>query len=155
VIRLGAVMGAAVKDMRGETYPLESGYGLYPTSGASDDYAYSRHFTDPGKTQVPGFTIECGKTFQPTWTEAEHVIREVSAALLAFAVEVTEASAAVTAVRGKDIALVRQLPGWGSIPVAFSRGGGNWDITNGPAGPDFIPSWAPTPGVRLVSGDYR
>ena len=53
-----------------------------------------------------------------------------------------------------DIALVRQTPGWASIPIAFARGDGNWDITNG-AAPDFIPSWAPTPGVRVVSGDYR
>ena len=153
VIQLGAVMSAAVEDVRGETYPVEPAYGLYPTSGASDDYAYSRHFADPGTPQVLGFTIECGKSFQPTWTEAEHVIREVSAALLAFAVEVAEASAS-TAVRGKDVALVRQLPGWATIPVAFSRGDGTWDITNG-AAPNFIPSWAPTPGVRVVTGDFN
>ncbi len=30
-----------------------------------------------------------------------------------------------------DIALVRQTPGWGSIPVAFANGDGTWNITNG------------------------
>jgi hypothetical protein len=54
-----------------------------------------------------------------------------------------------------DIALVRQTPGWASIPVAFANGDGTWNITNDDAGPDFIPSWANQPGVRLVPGDYK
>ncbi|MFH8253250.1 hypothetical protein ACH3VR_22985, partial [Microbacterium sp. B2969] len=52
-------------------------------------------------------------------------------------------------------ALVRQTPGWGSIPIAFANGDGTWNITNGAAGPDFIPSWANQPGVRLVPGDFN
>ncbi|MBB2924639.1 S8 family serine peptidase [Cellulomonas cellasea] len=54
-----------------------------------------------------------------------------------------------------DIALVRQTPGWGSIPVAFANGDGTWTVTNGPAGPDFIPTWANQPGVRVVTGDFN
>lgn len=111
VIELGTIMAGAVKDVRGETYPVEPAYGLYPTSGASDDYAYSRRFADPSKPEVLGFTIECGRSFQPTWAEAENVIREVSAALLAFTVEIAEASPASRSVVGKDIASVRQTPG--------------------------------------------
>ena len=57
--------------------------------------------------------------------------------------------------RGRDIALVRQTPGWGSIPIAFANGDGTWNITNGAAGPDFIPAWANQPGVRLVPGDFN
>ena len=53
-----------------------------------------------------------------------------------------------------DVALVRQTPGWASIPVAFSNGDGTWNITNGPA-PQFIPDWAHQPGVRVVSGDFN
>jgi hypothetical protein len=53
-----------------------------------------------------------------------------------------------------DIALVRQTPGWATIPIAFSQGDGTWQITN-KAAPDFIPSWASTPGARIISGDYR
>jgi thermitase len=53
-----------------------------------------------------------------------------------------------------DIALVRQTPGWASIPIAFAKGDGTWDITNGGA-PQFIPEWAHQPGVRLVSGDFN
>ena len=53
-----------------------------------------------------------------------------------------------------DIALVRQTPGWGSIPVAFANGDGTWNITNGAVG-DFITSWANQPGVRVVAGDFN
>ena len=56
--------------------------------------------------------------------------------------------------QGGDIALVRQTPGWATIPIAFSNGDGTWNITNGPA-PDFIPSWANQPGVRVVTGDFK
>ena len=66
--------------------------GLYPTSGASDDYAFSRHFADNTKTKVYGFTIECGRSFQPTWDEAEDVIREVCAGLIAFCLAAAEYS---------------------------------------------------------------
>ncbi|HWO62623.1 MAG TPA: M14 family zinc carboxypeptidase, partial [Umezawaea sp.] len=91
ITALSRRMHDAVKAVRDDDYPVEQAYGLYPTSGASDDYAFSRHFTDPTKTKVHGFTIECGHTFQPTWTEAEHVIREVSAAALALALAVPAA----------------------------------------------------------------
>jgi murein tripeptide amidase MpaA len=82
-------MNDAVKAVRGIDYGVEQGYGLYPTSGASDDYAFGRHFADPSKTKVYGFTVECGHSFQPTWSEAEEVIREVSAGLIAFCLEVS------------------------------------------------------------------
>jgi murein tripeptide amidase MpaA len=81
---LGTRMNDAVKAVRGIEYGVEQAYGLYPTSGASDDYAFSRHIADPSKTKVYGFTIECGSSFQPTWSEAEEVIREVSAGSMAF-----------------------------------------------------------------------
>ena len=64
------------------------------------------------------------------------------------------AAVVAAAVRSKDIALVRQEPGWGSIPVAFAKGDGTWNITNG-AAPTFIGSWANTPGVRVVAGDFN
>ena len=48
-----------------------------------------------------------------------------------------------------------QTPGWGSIPIAFANGDGTWNITNSPAGPDFIPSWANQPWVQLAAGSYK
>ncbi len=53
-----------------------------------------------------------------------------------------------------DVALVRQTPGWDTIPVAFSNGDGTWNVTNGGA-PEFIADWAHQPGVRLVAGDFN
>ena len=49
--------------------------------------------------------------------------------------------------------LVRQTPGWHTIPVASSNGDGSWTITNGEAAP-FIggDEWASGPGVELLTG---
>jgi murein tripeptide amidase MpaA len=85
VTGLSGIMDAAIAGVRGTVYGHQQAYGLYPTSGASDDYAFSRAFARPDLTKVYGFTIECGSSFQPPWTEAEAVIREVSAGLIAFA----------------------------------------------------------------------
>ncbi|VVP60030.1 hypothetical protein PS850_06157 [Pseudomonas fluorescens] len=82
---LAGCMNDAVRNVRNLDYGVEQSYSLYPTSGASDDYAFSRSFADPSKAKVYGFTVECGTSFQPTWAEAENVIREVSAGLIAFA----------------------------------------------------------------------
>lgn len=81
---LGTIMNDAIKAVRNINYGVEQAYSLYPTSGASDDYAFSRHFSDSGKTKTYGFTVECGSSFQPSWDEAENVIKEVSAGLIAF-----------------------------------------------------------------------
>jgi murein tripeptide amidase MpaA len=103
-------MHDAVRAVRGDDYTVEQAYGLYPTSGASDDYAFSRHAVSSVLGKVYGFTIECGHTFQPPWSEAEHVIREVSSALVALfaAVSTVPPLSAPTAASG--IALVRQSP---------------------------------------------
>ncbi len=81
---LGNRMNEALKAVRGENYGVEQAFGLYPTSGASDDYAFSRHFSEPSKNKVYSFTVECGHSFQPPWMEAKEVILEVSAGLIAF-----------------------------------------------------------------------
>lgn len=89
---LSAQMNQAIKQVRGDDYGVEQAYGLYPTSGASDDYALARHRADPMKGKIYGFTIECGHTFQPAWSEAENVIREVSSGLIAFSIAVAAAA---------------------------------------------------------------
>jgi murein tripeptide amidase MpaA len=86
-------MKDAVREVRGDDYGVEQAFGLYPTSGASDDYAFSRHFADPLKPRIYGFTVECGHSFQPTWSEAEEVIREVSAGLIALCLEASASAA--------------------------------------------------------------
>lgn len=51
-----------------------------------------------------------------------------------------------------DLALSGGL-GWSTIPVAFSAGQGTFTLTNLPA-PSFA-SWASTPGVRIIPGDFN
>ena len=81
---LGAEMKDAIRTASGTAYDLEQSFSLYPTSGVSDDYAYSRHLVDSAKGKILSFTVECGRSFQPSWQEAEDVIREVCAGLIAF-----------------------------------------------------------------------
>ena len=83
---IATTVAKAVRDVRGEEYAVSPSFELYPTSGASDDYAYSRHFVDQTKGKILSFTVECGGSFQPSWQEAEEVIREVCAGLIAFCI---------------------------------------------------------------------
>ena len=90
--KLGATVNQAISAASGTGYDLEQSFSLYPTSGASDDYAYSRHFVQGANSKILSFTIECGRSFQPPWAEAENVIREVCAGLIALCVEVAAPS---------------------------------------------------------------
>lgn len=81
---VGASMTEAIGAASGAAYDFGQSFLLYPTSGASDDYAYSRHFVDGTKDKILSFTVECGQSFQPSWQEAEEVIREICAGLVAF-----------------------------------------------------------------------
>jgi hypothetical protein len=49
--------------------------------------------------------------------------------------------------------LIRQISGWGSIPIASALAGGNWRITNPGVG-DFA-TWAATSGVQPLVGDFN
>ena len=88
--RMSDLMANEIAKVRGDVYDVSPSFSLYATSGASDDYAYSRHRANPALPKVLGFTIECGHDFQPEWSEAEAVIREVSAALARLAVDVSK-----------------------------------------------------------------
>jgi murein tripeptide amidase MpaA len=53
-------MGNAMDASTGRHYEVTQSAYLYPTSGASDDYAYSRHFVDGTKEKIHGYTVEFG-----------------------------------------------------------------------------------------------
>jgi len=74
----------AITAVRGRNYTAEPSYGLYPTSGASDDYVYARHWENPAKGKTYGFVIEWGTRFHPQWSEMELIIDDISAALVDF-----------------------------------------------------------------------
>ena len=86
----GNDMGAAIGGVRGETYAVAQSFFLpswgstYPTSGASDDWAASRYFSDSTKKKVRSYTIEFNrvKTFFPTWAEMQSIILDVDAGLV-------------------------------------------------------------------------
>jgi murein tripeptide amidase MpaA len=81
---LGGKMNDAVTAANGTSYEFGQSFSLYPTSGTCDDYAFTRHFVDSTKGKILGFTVECGRSFQPSWQDAEDVIRELCAGLVAF-----------------------------------------------------------------------
>jgi len=51
-----------------------------------------------------------------------------------------------------DIALVNQLEGWDSIPIAFARGDGDWEVANCKVG--LFAKWATFKGVEVITGDF-
>lgn len=75
---------AAIAAVRGKNYTAEPSFSLYPTSGASDDFVYARHWENPAKSKIYGFTIEWGMTFHPDWTEMALIVDDVTAGLLDF-----------------------------------------------------------------------
>lgn len=96
LIRLGTIMRDAIQAARGRAYTLKQAVGLYPTSGTSDDYAYSRSFLDSSKKTVLGYTIEWGpqrssipKSFHPDYPDMVPIIEEITAGLLAFCLAAT------------------------------------------------------------------
>lgn len=104
----------AIATARGRTYVLMQSFGLYGTSGTTDDYAYSRHFADPGKRKVDGYTLETGPwtgngltSFQPDYEEAKRIMNEVWPGLMEFCL--TTLCAVETTAQGTN--LTRHLDG--------------------------------------------
>ena len=88
-IALARAMRDAIKAVRGREYGIMQSLSLYPTAGASDDYAFSRHLVDPSKAKVRSYTIEWGRPtnptpFHPPYREMRRIIQEVTAGLIAF-----------------------------------------------------------------------
>jgi hypothetical protein len=84
---LGQQMADAIRRVRGRNYKVKPGVGLYPTSGSSDDYAYSRHLVNRHKGKIIAFLFEYGRSrastpFHPPYDEMRKVMREVTAGLL-------------------------------------------------------------------------
>lgn len=75
----------------GRAYSVIQSSELYPTSGASDDYAYSRHFADSSKNLVRSYTIEFGFgnngascPFYPTVSQYNTNIKATGAGFMEF-----------------------------------------------------------------------
>ena len=67
--------------------------GLYPTSGASDDYAYSRYRANAKLNKAYGFTMEFGypTNFYPTLVEYHNNLKDSGAGLMEFCLAASDA----------------------------------------------------------------
>jgi carboxypeptidase T len=83
-VSAGTRLRDAIASVRGRVYTLQQSVLLYPTSGTTKDYAYSRHFVDARTRRVYAYTVETGREFQPPFSEALNIISEVSAGLVQF-----------------------------------------------------------------------
>ena len=77
---------------RASVQPIQA-VGLFPTSGASDDYAFSRHRVNASVEQGHGFTMEFGypKNFYPTLTEYHKNLKDTGAGLMEFCLAASDA----------------------------------------------------------------
>jgi carboxypeptidase T len=92
-VALGKSIATAIKGVCGREYTVEQSISLYPTAGTSDDYSFSRHFIDSSKGKIIAYTVEWGSPanptpFHPPYTEMENIIKEATAGLVQFCVEV-------------------------------------------------------------------
>lgn len=74
-------MNAALSAVRQTTYTVQQGFQLYPTTGTSSDYAFSRSQADSSKRELIAFTIEFGKEFIPPFADMRSIIDEVCSAM--------------------------------------------------------------------------
>ncbi|KAK0124740.1 hypothetical protein ONS96_008622 [Cadophora gregata f. sp. sojae] len=88
-IKAATRMGNAMSTATSRTYSVIPAADLYPTSGASDDYSYSRHFADPTKNLIHGYTVEFGFgnsaascPFYPTQAQHNLNIQEIGAGFM-------------------------------------------------------------------------
>ena len=58
--RMAEAMTAAGGAGANDEYSAMQSASLYPTSGATDDYAYSRHFVSPDLGLINAYTVEFG-----------------------------------------------------------------------------------------------
>lgn len=87
--KVGQSAADAIYAVRGRTYEVHPGTDLYPTTGTTSDYAYSRHVADSSLRRTYGFTFETGywagtieKSFQPDFPEATNIMEEAMSGLL-------------------------------------------------------------------------
>lgn len=65
----------------------------------------------------------------------------------------TQVAAADVDGDGKADLIITGGLGWGTVPVAFSAGNGTFRASNNVV--PYMPAWATTPGVRVVTGDFN
>ena len=79
-------VAAAMRAVGGRSFVPVQAVGLFATSGASDDYAFSRFQARPDLNKTYGFTMEFGypQNFYPTLPEFHQNVLDVGAGLMEF-----------------------------------------------------------------------
>jgi hypothetical protein len=144
LIGLGEAFTKALAEVRGTAYSAKSGFSLYPTSGSNEDWAYSRHFTDPSKAKTLSYTLEWGTEFQPPWTEMENIIKDVSSGLLGLGLEALGFDSFIVA--NRDTFSSYELEATLSYPESF------YAIYDGFA-PSFLGVPATSPTISFVDAN--
>lgn len=77
----------AMKAVGGRSYSSQQAVGLYATSGATDDYAFSRYWQVAGANKVYGYTLEFAPSgnFYPTSSEFNTNILDTNAGFMDWA----------------------------------------------------------------------
>jgi murein tripeptide amidase MpaA len=93
VTQVARRVSAAMQTVGGRASQPMQAVGLYPTSGASDDYAFSRHRANARLNKVHGFTMEFGypTNFYPTMAEYHNNIKDTGAGLMEFCLAASDA----------------------------------------------------------------
>jgi murein tripeptide amidase MpaA len=86
VQHLARTLATDIKAACGNFYTAKPSFELYPSSGTSHDYAYSRHISNPAKGKIYSFAVEWGEDWQPSWSDMETIIKEVTAGLIGFCI---------------------------------------------------------------------
>lgn len=82
----------AIGAIRGKDYDVQSAFRFAPSSGASDDYCYSRHIVGNNGNKIVSHVIEWGEEFCPRYREMKKIIKEVTAGLLTLCLRIATSS---------------------------------------------------------------
>lgn len=88
---VGTAVGSAMSAAASRSHTVMQSAYLYPTSGASDDYAFSRHYANSSLNLVYGYTVEFGFgstvascPFYPTDADYTKNLQETNAGFMQF-----------------------------------------------------------------------
>jgi carboxypeptidase T len=87
-VAMATAMKDCIKSATGANYTVQPSLSLYPCTGGSDDYAFSRQFLTATSPVMFAFSLEFGNSaagFRPTPAQYPKIEREIHAALIAFA----------------------------------------------------------------------
>lgn len=105
----------------------------------------------PGWASIPVAFSNCNGTFTVTNQQVSNPVFDFAWAAADIKVKIIPGD--YNKDGRTDLALVRQAPGWGSIPIAFSNGNGSFNITNQLVA--NFPAWAADLSVKIIEGDYN